>query len=165
MSAMVFQITKLIIVYSAVYLSADQRKYQSSTSLAFVRGIHRWPVNSPHKGPVTRKMFSFDDVIMFVVKRRTWNLTITKKVAGEALYSMLPLQQSYLWHYCLWCMQTDMEYCWVVEFDMYIFVTHCLICNKDLHETWAPFQYPIRRLFVRSREVSKSQDWYNETCL
>ena len=33
-------------------------------SLAFVRGIHRWPVNSPHKGPVTRKMFSFDDVIM-----------------------------------------------------------------------------------------------------
>ena len=29
-----------------------------------VRGIHRWPVNSPHKGPVTRKMFPFDDVIM-----------------------------------------------------------------------------------------------------
>ena len=32
--------------------------------MAFVRGIHRWPVNSPHKGPVTRKMFPFDDVIM-----------------------------------------------------------------------------------------------------
>ena len=31
---------------------------------AFVRGIHRWPVNSPHKWPVTRKMFPFDDVIM-----------------------------------------------------------------------------------------------------
>ena len=29
-----------------------------------MRGIHRWPVNSPHKGPVTRKMFPFDDVIM-----------------------------------------------------------------------------------------------------
>ena len=42
----------------------DQRKHQSSASLAFVRGIHRWPVNSPHKGPVTRKMFPFDDVIM-----------------------------------------------------------------------------------------------------
>ena len=27
-------------------------------------GIHRWPVKSPHKGPVTRKMFPFDDVIM-----------------------------------------------------------------------------------------------------
>ena len=41
-----------------------QRKHQSSASLAFVRWIHRWPVNSPHKGPVTRKMFPFDDVIM-----------------------------------------------------------------------------------------------------
>ena len=29
-----------------------------------MRGISRWPVNSPHKGPVTRKMFPFDDVIM-----------------------------------------------------------------------------------------------------
>ena len=43
---------------------ADQKKHQSSASLAFVRGIHRWPVNSPHKGPVTRKMFPFGDVIM-----------------------------------------------------------------------------------------------------
>ena len=44
---------------------ADQRRHQSSVPLAFVRGIHRSPVNSPHKGPVTRKMFPFDDVIMF----------------------------------------------------------------------------------------------------
>ena len=43
---------------------ADQRKHQSSASLAFVRGIHWWPVNSPHKGLVTRNMFPFDDVIM-----------------------------------------------------------------------------------------------------
>ena len=43
---------------------ADQRKHQSSASLALVRGIHRWPVNSPHKWPVTRKKFLFDDVIM-----------------------------------------------------------------------------------------------------
>ena len=58
------QITSLTIVCSIVYFSTDQRKYQSSVSLAFVRGIHRGPVNSPHKGPVTRKMFPFDDVIM-----------------------------------------------------------------------------------------------------
>ena len=44
--------------------SADQRKHQSSASLAFVRGIHRGPVNSPHKWPVTRKMFPFDNAIM-----------------------------------------------------------------------------------------------------
>ena len=42
------------------------KKLQSSASLAFVRGIHRWPVDSPHKGPVTRKMFPFDDVIMII---------------------------------------------------------------------------------------------------
>ena len=58
------QITSLTIVYSTVYSDADQRKHQSSASLAFVRGIHRGPVNSPHKWPVTRKMFPFDDVIM-----------------------------------------------------------------------------------------------------
>ena len=31
---------------------------------SLVRGIHRGPVNSPHKWPVTRKMFPFDDVII-----------------------------------------------------------------------------------------------------
>ena len=64
MRAMASQITSLTIVYSTVYLDADQRKHQSSASLAFVRGIHRGPVNSPHKCPVTRKMFPVDDVIM-----------------------------------------------------------------------------------------------------
>ena len=61
---MASQITSLVIVYLTVYSGADQRKHQSSASLAFVRGIHRGPVNSPHKWPVTRKMFPFDDVIM-----------------------------------------------------------------------------------------------------
>ena len=59
------QITSLTIVYSTVYSGAHQRKHQSSASLAFMRGIHRWPVNSPHKWPVTRKIFPFDDVIMW----------------------------------------------------------------------------------------------------
>ena len=58
------QITSLTIVYSTVYSGSDQRKHQSTASMVFVRGIHQWPVNSPHKGPVTRKMFPFDDVIM-----------------------------------------------------------------------------------------------------
>ena len=57
MGAMASQITSLTIVYSTVYSGADQRKHQSSTPMAFVRGIHRWPVNYPHKWPVTRKCF------------------------------------------------------------------------------------------------------------
>ena len=55
MSAMASQITGVVIVYSTVCSGADQRKHQSSASLAFVREIHRGPVNSPHKEPVTRK--------------------------------------------------------------------------------------------------------------
>ena len=64
MGAMASQIASLAIVYSTVYSGANQRKHQSSASLAFVWGFHRSPVNSPHKWPVTRKMFPFDDVIM-----------------------------------------------------------------------------------------------------
>ena len=64
MGTVASQITSLMIVYWTVYSGADQRKHQSSVSLAFVRGIHRWPVNSPHKGPVVQKMFPFDEIIM-----------------------------------------------------------------------------------------------------
>ena len=68
------------IVCSTVDSGPDQRKHQSYASLAFVRGIHRGPVNSPHKSPVTRKMFPFDDVIMdscdsiVIVKLAWWLL-------------------------------------------------------------------------------------------
>ena len=57
-------------VYSSVCSGPDQRKHQSSASLAFVRGIHGWPVNSPRKGPVTPKKFPFDDVIMKEIYKR-----------------------------------------------------------------------------------------------
>ena len=60
MSGMASQITSVSVVCSTVYSGTDQ----SSASLTFVRGIHRWPVDSPHKEPVTRKIFPFDDVIM-----------------------------------------------------------------------------------------------------
>ena len=66
MGAIESHITSLTIVYSTVYSGTYQRKHQSSASLAFVRRVQRWPVNSPHKGPVTRKRFPFDDVIMIL---------------------------------------------------------------------------------------------------
>ena len=58
MSAIISQITSLTIVYSTIYSGTEQRKHGSSASLAFVWGIHRWPVNSPHKRPVTQKNVS-----------------------------------------------------------------------------------------------------------
>ena len=69
MGTVASQITSLTIVYTTVYSDADQSEHQNSASLAFVWGIHR----GPHKWPVTRKMFSFDDVFMYNVYC-TWKL-------------------------------------------------------------------------------------------
>ena len=66
MTMLASQITSLTVVYSIVCSGVNQRKHQSSASLAFVWEIHRGPVNFPHKWPVTRKMFPFDDVIMWL---------------------------------------------------------------------------------------------------
>ena len=110
MGANASQITCLTIVYSIVYLCADQRKHQSSASLAFVRGIHRWPVSSPQQWPVTRKMFPFDDVIMGVPGQQSQNWP-----PGSLLCYMTSLLHGFIWHlvficfgkiYCLRCMWT-----------------------------------------------------------
>ena len=74
---MASQITSISSVSSTVYWGADQRKHLSSASLAFVRAIHRWPVNSPHKRPVTRKMLPFDDVIMLLLSVNFLHLSIS----------------------------------------------------------------------------------------
>ena len=49
-------------------LGADLRKHQSSASLVYVQEIHRWPMNSPHKWPVTLKKFPYDDVIIEIIR-------------------------------------------------------------------------------------------------
>ena len=77
------QITSLTNVYSAFYSDTDQRKHQSSASLAFVRGIHRGPVNSPHKWPVTRKKFPFDDVVMQKYVKWVVNVDILARQGGS----------------------------------------------------------------------------------
>ena len=68
MGAMASQITSLIIVYSTVLFILVQIK--ENVSLPFVREIHLWLVNLPHKWPVTRKIFPFDDVIIVCVVLR-----------------------------------------------------------------------------------------------
>ena len=93
MSAMASQITSLTSVYSTVYSGADQRKLQSSASLAFVWGIHRWLVNSPQKGPLTRKMFPFDDVIMILFEKE--NLCGPRDASNSHIWYWI-----YILHYC-----------------------------------------------------------------
>ena len=111
LNVMASQVTSLTIVYSTVYSGTDQRKHQRSASLAFVWGIHRWPVNSPHKGPVTRKMFPFDDVIMcpssfssmyllqigrypgpwkIYCQIRAWSTTTLNQTLHSSTYTMRP---------------------------------------------------------------------------
>ena len=125
MGTMVFQITRLKIIYSTVYLGADQRKHPSSASLAFLRGIHRWLLNSPKKEPVTRKMFPFDDVIML------WGTALVISWALAHKYSVIIFHQtvfhrSLRWHqFC----DTEISYdtvktqAWKKIIDMIVVIT------------------------------------------
>ena len=72
MGAMASQISSISIVCSTVCSAVDQRTHKGSASLAFVRGIHRSPVDSPHKGLVTRKRFQFDDIVMMAIVLAWW---------------------------------------------------------------------------------------------
>ena len=91
MSTMASQIASLTIVHSTVYSGTDQRKHQSSASLAFVRGIHRWPLNSPHKGPVTRKMFPFDVVIIQDSLLSRHSTSVYQSIDESFLFGLLTL--------------------------------------------------------------------------
>ena len=112
MGAMASQNTSFTIVYSAVYSGEDQRNYRSSESLAFVRGIYRLPKNSPHKGPVTRKMFPFDDVNMR-------KLSIIVRRAG-----LLWSQQDFEWRWSvpLFKCLTVLEFSFIL-FDLCLLIT------------------------------------------
>ena len=102
MGAMASQITSLTSVYSIIYSDADQGKHQSSASPAFVWGIHRGSVNSPHKWPVTRKMFPFDDVIMMSIRCCVWvnsRILISKRDNNRTPYHPpIPPSHSLLSH-------------------------------------------------------------------
>ena len=108
MSAMASQITSLAIVYSTVYSGADQRKHQSSASLAFLWGIHRWPVNSSHKGPVTPKLFPFGDVIILF--------------GTDSMH----LIASWEWSELLWVSSSASKKCWHLVF--YFRTLLCFVC-------------------------------------
>ena len=142
MGTMASQITSLTIVYSTVYSSADQRKHQSSASLAFVRGIHRGPVNTPHKWPVTRKMFPFDDVIMIrLSSSRVMHYLVIKTVLyGDVALRFFRgwnnfLKNTTLWHRCrahTLCLSllflhtlSDLRYCIITIWPFPLYTTNC----------------------------------------
>ena len=126
MSLTASQIASLTIVYSTVYSDADQRVHQSSGSLAFVRGIHRGPVNSPHKGPVTRKMFPFDDVIMFYsLLHESWYGAVKYQIAWKGIIN------SYKW-------DVDMQ------------ISHCIACMAIKYTLTSSSNFPLCVAFLKN---------------
>ena len=112
MGTMASQITCLTIVYSTVYSEADQRKHQSFASLAFVPGIHRWPVNSPHKWPITRKILPFDDVIMMFFICYTLYISCSSSLLWHHVAMCLSIKSySKLWCRQLRCCKLQPVYC------------------------------------------------------
>ena len=150
MSVMASQITSVMIVYSTVCSGADQRKYQISMSLALMRGIHRWPVNSSHKGLVTQKMFPFDDVIMKFC--HPWESTasvdgqgisrcnVDKHLiwicSGDTLQEhcrphlffigsiFILIVASFIYHWCTFLLTEEAPMLWILDKDLFIFRCH-----------------------------------------
>ena len=121
MGAMVSQITSLMIVYSAVYSGAEQRKHPSFASLAFVRGIHRSPVYSSHRGPITRKMFRFDDVIVGLwITTHIYHIVLWRELDG------LNRRRNTLPNCCKTCMCVE-----------YFYFTCCEVI-KQMNEKYFP---------------------------
>ena len=135
MSAMASQITNLTIVYSVVYSAADQRKHQSSASLAFVWGIHQWPVNSPHKGPVTRKVFPFHDVVMDIL--RHWKVASWQADAFRITVPLCGEFTGHWWFRCIGAKNAELwsNLCYQLEqaveetFELSVFKTSWRLCD------------------------------------
>ena len=142
------------------YSAADQRKHQSSASLAFVRGIHRWPVNSPHKWPVTRKMFPFDDVIM-----NQKYIPIIMRTVSALLFSVV------VWYWST--LPVSFMFAWLamVTSSKVTFSALLALCVGNSPVTGDfPTQRPVTRRFNASFELrlnkrlsKQSWGWWFET--
>ena len=145
-------VTSLTIVYSTVYSGADQRKHQSSASLAFVRGIHRWAENYPHEWPVTRNLFPFDDVIKNTfhnsraMERPLW-------VNGLKSFSILPSAlSSKPCHICPWYIESLGYHITLVRAVARLFVEQMALNRHCKHtlmcQNWGLI-YPILPMWFR----------------
>ena len=148
MSTMASQITSLTIVYSAVCSGEDQRKHQSSASLAFVLGIHLWPVNSPYKWPVTRKMFSFYDVIIILC------ICTSDQLIHTSFWCPHLLQEEYF-HWIIGCMYCSKFLCNAfgrIEWKI-------LYRTIELRRELLQYYHNIIRTLVSY--LRQSGDWFN----
>ena len=124
MSAVVPQITSLTIVYSTAYSAADQRKHQSSESLAFVRGIHRWPVNSPHKGPIIWKCSH-----LMTSSTKTMITALYLQATWSKNYISLVHKQRVLMHgHQGWNVRHGLCHIYMIYVYIWVVYSFCLFC-------------------------------------
>ena len=111
MSAMASQLTSPTIVYSIFYSGADQRKPQSTASLAFVSGIHRWPAGLDirkfhpwfnlqpkfhyRNHNISRNTFPSHLIFSSLLKSINTSLTITVHYTSESLVNEWPFISLY----------------------------------------------------------------------
>ena len=162
MRAMTSQITDVSVVFSTVCSGSDQRKYQSSTSLVFVRGIHRWPVDPPHKGPITQKKFPFGDIIIitrvsevimfspcvFVCLFVCVCLCLSQCLSGRCNFERLVPHKQYFTGTLL-----RMPRC-----ASYVSRTHDVIDNVTRSESRSNFEIDISPLIFELERRSKAQN-------
>ena len=125
---------------SASHSSANRRKYQSSMSLVFVWGIHRWRVNSPHKWPVTRKMFPFDDIIM-------WNHTSQILYVISNLVYSIPMNIIEAIYSC--------HYSWLDHFGYREIMLYNETNNKNNKKI--TYNFPLHYHFIINEVLSRSK--------
>ena len=108
MGTMASQITSLTIVYSTVNSAPIKENIKAPHHWPSWGEFTGWPVNSPHKGPVTRKMLPFHDVIM--------------KLVWDGCHSTALVKKSTLAELIAWCSQTTSHYlsqCWPRSMSSY----------------------------------------------
>ena len=150
MSTMASQIIRVTIVHSTVCSGADERKDQRS--LAFVRGTHMWPVNSPHRGPVTRKMFPCDDVIMISRKkngqqRQLVNIINQRQCRATSRYCFTPRPVFSIsrGHFCP---NNSRRTAIRASYG-------CRTCVQSLAEVWTSEMYCVQWCVILYREKSR----------
>ena len=167
MSAMSSQITSLTIVYSTVYSGADQRTHQNSASLAFVRGIHRWPVNSPHKGPVTGKMFPFDDftrprMIPCRCQRLLYWSICTHKGSQWVYLEILQLSINYFGKCTLWHIYVYICNIFIINYFNFMspYVHHIYIQDQTSNSSIRCYIAPDAFAVFNIKYVNSRMRWY-----
>ena len=109
--------------------SCADKKDQSSASLVVVRGIHRWPMNSPIKRPVTRKMIPFDHVTMGM--RHSFEIT-------DVTYVCLNTSNIICLHFGHSCIQHLVTVLHVVGcLKLVVFISVCIPTKKYFYIPWS----------------------------